>query len=135
VPVPVAGIPGWVHTQDVAVEPPNRVFLADKRGGNQYLRATWHAESSTIVFSHWNGEVCVASTPVALAEASRLLDLQVRALTEVAQRRLSPGTSAAPLTTLGRLRSRLRPKLAEVIDASTRFLQAGREESQTSRLR
>jgi len=58
--------------------PPNRVFLADVRGGDQYLRTTWHPDSSTIVFSHWNGEVCLASTPVALTDSTKLIDLMVR---------------------------------------------------------
>ena len=123
------------HTRDVAVEPPNRIFLADRRGGDQYLRATWHPESSTIVFSHWVGEVCVASTPVALTEATRLIDLQVRALSEVAQQRVSPSLPVQRLTVLGRLRSLLRPKLADVIDASTRFLPAGRSDTHQVRHR
>ncbi len=33
--------------------PPNRVFLEDVRGKDAYLRATWHDDSATIVFSHW----------------------------------------------------------------------------------
>jgi hypothetical protein len=119
----------------VAVEPPNRIFLADRRGGDQYLRATWHSESSTIVFSHWVGEVCVASTPVALTEATKLIDLQVRALSELAQQRVTPSVPVRQLTVLGRLRNRLRPKLAEVIDASTRFLPAGRSDARQVRHR
>jgi hypothetical protein len=119
----------------VAVEPPNRIFLADRRGGDQYLRATWHSESSTIVFSHWVGEVCMASTPVALTEATKLIDLQVRALSEVAQQRVSPSFPEQRLTVFERLRRRVRPKLAEVIDASTRFLPAGRSETHQVRQR
>jgi hypothetical protein len=117
------------HTQDVAVEPPNRIFLADMRGGDQYLRATWHAESATIVFSHWVGEVCMASTPVGLTESTRLIDLQVRALSEVASRRIPAVEAPRALGPLERLRRHLRPKLADVIDASARFFPAGRSES------
>ena len=80
--------------------PPNRVFLPDARGGDLYLRATWHPQSATVVFSHWDGEVCVASTPVALSDSTKVIDLLVRALSEVADgswgwppppRRPSPG--------------------------------------------
>ena len=104
--------------------PPNRVFLPDARGGDLYLRATWHPQSATVVFSHWDGEVCVASTPVALSDATSVIDLLVRALSEVADRQLgaaAPAAAPQPRSALDRLRHRLRPKLADVIDASTRF--------------
>jgi hypothetical protein len=117
------------HTQVVAVEPPNRIFLTDMRGGDQYLRATWHPESATIVFSHWVGEVCMASTPVGLTESAKLIDLQVRALSEVADRHVPPVVLSGPSGPLERLRRRLRPKLADVIDASARFFPAGRSEA------
>ena len=125
-----------VHTQGVAEMPPNRVFLADVRGGDQYLRTTWHPESATIVFSHWNGEVCVASTPVALTDTAKLIDLMVRGLTEAADRRLSPPVPPAlskRIGTIERLRNRLRPTLADVIDATTRFLPSGRSDGQQGR--
>ena len=104
--------------------PPNRVFVPDARGGDLYLRATWHPQSATVVFSHWDGEVCVASTPVALSDSTKVIDLLVRALSEVADRQLEAATTAAapqPGRALDRLRRRLHPKLADVIDASTRF--------------
>jgi hypothetical protein len=104
--------------------PPNRVYMPDARGGDLYLRATWHSASATIVFSHWNGEVCVASTPVALTDSTKVIDLLVRALSEVADRQLVPTAPAAspqPRSAFDRLRHRLRPKLADVIDASARF--------------
>jgi hypothetical protein len=111
----------------MAAVPPNRVFLADVRDGDLYLRVTWHPESSTVVFSHWRGEVCLASTPVALTDSTKLIDLMVRALSEVAGRGI---VAAVPrpksLSVIDRLRDRLRPKLAEVVDASARFLSNGR---------
>jgi hypothetical protein len=126
----VAAAPGRGHTQSVAEVPPNRVFLADVRGGDQYLRATWHPESATIVFSHWNGEVCMASTPVALTDCAELIELQVRSLSQVAGRRLAPVAAPKPKPpgTMDRLRTLVRPKLAEVIDATARFLPNGRSE-------
>jgi hypothetical protein len=114
-------------------EAPNRVYLADIRGRDLYLRATWHPESSTIVFSHWDGEVCTASTPVALVDSTKLIDLQIRALSEVANRRIVPPAAAPmPTTAIDRLRRRLRPKLAQVIDASARFMAIGRNDRQQS---
>jgi hypothetical protein len=117
----------------VAEAPPNRVFLPDVRGGDQYLRATWHPESATVVFSHWNGEVCMASTPVALTDCTELIELQVRALSQVADRQLAPHATPASPRTMGRLRTLLRPKMAEVIDATARFLPKGKNESRRIR--
>ena len=111
----------------MAHAPPNRVFLPDVRGGDQYLRATWHPDSATIVFSHWSGEVCVASTPVALTDCTELVELQVRSLSEVASRQFAPASAPPPPgTTMDRLRAVLRPKVAEVIDATARFRPSGR---------
>jgi hypothetical protein len=125
----VAGAPGKGHTQGVADAPPNRVFLPDVRGGDQYLRATWHPESATIVFSHWSGELCMASTPVALTDCVELIELQVRSLSQLAERRLAPAAAAPiPPGTMDRLRSLLRPKLADVVDATARFLPLGKSD-------
>jgi hypothetical protein len=118
----VAADPGRGHTQHVADAPPNRVFLPDVRGGDQYLRATWHPESATIVFSHWNGEVCMASTPVALSDCTELIALQVRSLSQAAGRQLAPVAAPQPAGAMDRLRTLLRPRMAEVIDATARFL-------------
>lgn len=60
------------------------MLLCDARDDERYLRVTWHPDSSTVVFSHWNGPVCAASTPVELADASRLVELLVGALREAA---------------------------------------------------
>lgn len=58
------------------------VLLGDGRGEDRYLRVTWHPDSETFVFSHWNGPVCAASTPVRLSDASRLLELLSAALAQ-----------------------------------------------------
>jgi hypothetical protein len=127
---PLAAPANSGHTQGVAEMPPNRVFIADARGGNQYLRATWHPESATVVFSHWDGEVCMASTPVALTDSATLIDLMVRALSQVAERRLPPVAPPMPQSVFERLRNCLRPKLADVIDARARFHSVGRRDTQ-----
>ena len=119
---------------------PERVVLPDCRGVDRHLRITWHADTSTVVFSHWAGDVCTASTPVALAGATEVINLLVRALAEAASR---PGaTTMAPrrsgLGGLHRLGDRLRPRLAEVIDATTALLSReghGSAQGQDSRSR
>jgi hypothetical protein len=42
--------------------------LPDGRGGDRFLRVTWHPTTATVVFSHWTGSLCTASTPMSLAE-------------------------------------------------------------------
>jgi hypothetical protein len=60
------------------------VLLGGARDDERYLRVTWHPDSETVVFSHWHGPVCAASTPVELHEASLLVDLLVEALRDAA---------------------------------------------------
>lgn len=73
-PVPVSPIIVLVEVSET------RVVVADKRGASRYLRVTWHPRSATVVFSHWEGTVCTASTPVHLAGAAQVAGVLVRAL-------------------------------------------------------
>ena len=75
---------GGAILRDVEEGRTRTVFLGDARDTERYLRVTWHPDSSTVVFSHWNGQVCAASTPVELADASQLVELLVGALREAA---------------------------------------------------
>jgi hypothetical protein len=69
------------------------LVLGDQRGGGRYLRASWHAESRSIVLSHWSDDVCTASSRVALADAPRLIGFFVDSLHHAAT---APLPSAAP---------------------------------------
>lgn len=94
-----------------------RLYFPDARGGDRYLRVTWHRETSTIVLSHWRGDVCVASTPVTLDDATRLIGLIVGALKERSTLQVGP-PKPHPATAgnlLARLRRRLRPQLAQIV--------------------
>jgi hypothetical protein len=78
---------------------------------------TRHRASSTIVFSHWKGSLCTASTPVRLTEASRLIELLVGALRDMAEgapRR--PAAGGKMSDRFERAWSRLQPNLAAVSD-------------------
>jgi hypothetical protein len=88
--------------------------LSDARGGDRFLRVTWHPASSTIVFSHWTGTVCTASTPVKLPEASKIVDLVVGSLRDVAEAVPAPLAPSAPRL-LDRFLKRARPPLAAVL--------------------
>ena len=61
--------------------------MPDRRPGDRSLRVTWHAGTRTVVFSHWVEGLCVASTPVSVADAAEV----ARFLTEV----LPAGASVA----------------------------------------
>ncbi len=87
--------------------------LTDARGGDRFLRVTWHPGSSTLVFSHWTGTVCTASTPVKLPEASKIVDLVVSSLRDVAEAVPTPVAPSGPRL-LDRLLKRARPPLAAV---------------------
>lgn len=60
------------------------MLLGDTRDPDRCLRATWHPDAATVVFSHWNGSVCVASTPVDVADLSDLVGLLMVALRQSA---------------------------------------------------
>ena len=90
------------------------VMLSDARGGDRFLRVTWHPVSSTLVFSHWTGAVCTASTPVKLPEASKIVDIVVSSLRDVAEAASAPAPTSRPRL-VDRLLKRARPHLAAVL--------------------
>jgi hypothetical protein len=59
-----------------------RVLIADQRANGSYLRASWHADRRVVVVSHWRGDVCTASTAIALTEIPKLISMLVAALAE-----------------------------------------------------
>ena len=93
------------------------VVLDDARGADRLLRVTWHPASSTMVFSHWSGPVCTASTPVALPDASRIIDLMVSALRDGVERPPAgaPALPAASPRWKDRLVEALGPPLGAVL--------------------
>jgi len=105
------------------------LVLTDAHGGDRFLRVTWHPASSTIVFSHWTGTVCTASTPVKLPEASKIVDLVVSSLRDVAEAVPAPVAPSAPRL-LDRLLKRARPPLAAVLRLPQRL--ADREPGERS---
>jgi hypothetical protein len=59
------------------------LYLADSRDAGRHMRVTWHPDTETIVFSHWVGDSCVASTHLAAGDASSLVALLTDALRNV----------------------------------------------------
>jgi hypothetical protein len=98
------------------------LVLPDIRGEDRVLRITWHPASFTVVFSHWTGSVCTASTPVSLSEASRVIDLLVGALRDVvsSSRENEPNTRTE-VTRTSRLLDRFRTPRASIVEVRRRI--------------
>ena len=62
----------------------HRVFLPQALGADEFLRVTWHASDRVVVFSHWQGERCIAATPILVTETTELTALLVDALGDAA---------------------------------------------------
>lgn len=90
------------------------LMLSDARGGDRFLRVSWHPASSTLVFSHWTGTICTASTPVKLPEASKIVDIVVSSLRDVAEAVSGPVAPSGPRL-MDRWLKRARPPLAAVL--------------------
>lgn len=58
----------------------HRVFVPQALGADEFLRVTWHEHNGVFVFSHWNGEECVAATPVRIEDMGEMASLVVTAL-------------------------------------------------------
>lgn len=57
-----------------------RVLVPQALGADEFLRVTWHESRKVIVFSHWEGDHCVAATPVRVSDIAELAELTVTAL-------------------------------------------------------
>jgi hypothetical protein len=53
----------------------HRVLVPQALGSDEFLRVTWHATRDLIVFSHWDGDHCVAATPVRVTDIGELASL------------------------------------------------------------
>jgi hypothetical protein len=60
-----------------------RLFFPDPRSDRRHMRVTWHPETSTIVFSHWVGAICIASNAVPTEEVGPLVALLTDALRDM----------------------------------------------------
>ncbi len=93
------------------------IVLNDVRGDGRCLRVTWHPDTGTLVFSHWHGGVCSASTPVHLVDATKVVELVARSLRDAVERQANvpQPTSSARRDWFEKVRRVARPSLARVI--------------------
>jgi hypothetical protein len=57
----------------------HRVLVPQALGSDEFLRVTWHETREVIVFSHWDGDHCVAATPVRITDIAELASLIAQA--------------------------------------------------------
>jgi hypothetical protein len=57
----------------------HRVLVPQALGSDEFLRVTWHETREVIVFSHWDGDHCVAATPVRITDIAELACLIAQA--------------------------------------------------------
>lgn len=89
------------------------------RNRARHLRLSWHVSRRAVVVSQWRDGVCVASTPIDLADVPDAINLLVRALQEGAN---APPAPEDPPTVLSvrsdihaLVRSWLRPRMASIV--------------------
>ena len=56
-----------------------RVLVTQALGADEFLRVTWHDGRRLMVFSQWDGDHCVAATPVKVDQLGELAELVVTA--------------------------------------------------------
>jgi hypothetical protein len=64
-----------------------RIYVADVRGADTYLRMTWHAEERVVVVSQWDGRVCTAATRVDVIDAPEIIAFLANTLGDAATAR------------------------------------------------
>jgi hypothetical protein len=57
----------------------HRVLIPQALGSDEFLRVTWHANRELMVFSQWDGDRCVAATPVRISDIAELASLMAQA--------------------------------------------------------
>lgn len=96
-----------------------RQQVPDQRDGGRHLRVSWHPTRRVVVFSHWRDGVCVATTPVELAEIPSIIAVLVKALGDASQSPTEPRPTPSA-ESVGRdigqvIRAWLRPRLATIV--------------------
>jgi hypothetical protein len=87
------------HHEHVAEHKPmgrHRVFVPQALGSDEFLRVTWHESDRVVVFSHWQGDICIAATPVLVTDTTDLTALLVDALGDAANHPIVPAPPRAP---------------------------------------
>lgn len=116
---------------------PAHLQIVDPRNADRHLRVSWHASKRVVVFSQWRDGVCVATTPVELAEIPGVIGVLVSALEDASTRPLTPTeTGTGPTGPTAQsvrqdinelVRDWLRPRLASITALTPRSAQSPEE--------
>ncbi len=92
-----------------------RVLVPQALGADEFLRVTWHDGRRLMVFSQWDGDHCVAATPVKVDQLGELAELVVTAFTRSAAQsaEMWPAPMGADVVALD---SSLEPQIDPQID-------------------
>jgi hypothetical protein len=106
----------------------NSIVIPDARDRGATLRVTRHPEQYKVVLSHWRGRLCVASTPIELAEIPTLVGVLVEALGEAAAIPERPSSEQAGFAgVVAAVRRWLRPRLAQIRELRAPSVPAAKE--------
>jgi len=103
---------------------PAHLQIDDRRNGDRHLRVSWHASRQVVVFSQWRQGVCVATTPVELADIPAVIGVLVDALVDASEG--APSNAAPPTAHSVRediqelIRDWLRPRVASITSLTPR---------------
>jgi len=95
--------------------------IVDSRNRGRYLRMSWHPSRRAVIVSQWRDGVCVATTPVGLADLPALIDLLVQVLQDAASDKRpleSPTIGSVRRDIRSLIRTWLGPRLAAVLAIS-----------------
>jgi hypothetical protein len=73
---------------EVVALPVSGEILADARGGDRWMRVTWHDEADLVVLSLWRGDGCVATFRLAPGQVPQLVNDLVAGLAARGERSL-----------------------------------------------
>ena len=123
---------GWRYILKCVGAIPNRLNIPDTRGHGASLRVTRHAKQRRVVLSHWRDGVCVASTPIDLAEVPALIGVLVEALGDaVTTSDLQSADRPSRPSPWSKIKNLFRPTLAKVVELPV--IRGNRRERMTQR--
>ncbi|HEX4217603.1 MAG TPA: hypothetical protein VHZ02_04495 [Acidimicrobiales bacterium] len=96
-----------------------RLQIPDQRDSGRHLRVSWHPTRQLVVFSHWRDGVCVATTPVELAEVPAVIAVLVKALADASRwptaKGAMPNAQSVVRDARDVMSTWLRPRLATIV--------------------
>jgi hypothetical protein len=94
----------------------NRLNIPDARGKRAYLQVTRHSDQRKVVLSQWRDGLCVASTPVDVAELPALIAMLAEALGDAATVPSDVSKQRAHRSFWDRARRYFRPTLGRIVE-------------------